>query len=135
MRTSRPKPDDRYLSKREQQIMELFHQRDRLTAAEITELLPGNPAKATNSTVRTLLRILEKKKKLRHVEERGRFVYMPVGSRQAWARSALRGVAKSFFRGSIADVVVALVDDGGRLSDEELARLQAAIDRARAARR
>ena len=121
-----------YLSKREQQIMELLHQHGRLTAAEITERLPGE---ATNSTVRTLLRILEKKKKLRHVEEQGRFVYTPVGTRRAWARSALRGVAQTFFGGSIADVAVALMEEGGRMTDEDLKKLQAAIDKAKAARR
>ncbi|HWA83459.1 MAG TPA: BlaI/MecI/CopY family transcriptional regulator, partial [Fimbriimonadaceae bacterium] len=59
-------PAGSYLSKREQQIMELVYQRERLTAAEAMELLPGSPS---NSTVRTFLRILEEKGKLRHVEE------------------------------------------------------------------
>src|SRR5689334_17271957 len=107
-----------YLSKREQQIMELLYQRDRLTAAEITELLPGD---ASNSTVRTLLRILEQKGKVRHVLEAGRYVYSPVGSQHALGRAALLNIARTFFQGSISDVVVALLsEDGGHLSEEEL---------------
>src|SRR5262245_16355977 len=128
----KPKPEERYLSKRGQQIMELLHQHQKLTAAHVPDLLPGE---ASNSTVRTLLRILEEKGKLRHVEEEGRFVYTAVGSRQAWARTALRRVAETFYGGSIADVAVALVEDGGRMTDEEWARLQEAIDRARPGRR
>lgn len=120
---------DSYLSKREQQIMELVYQRERLTATEATELLPGKPS---NSTVRTLLRILEEKGSLRHVEEDGKYVYFPVHPRQAAARTALQGVVKTFFKGSVSDVVAALLSEkSGGLSDEELGRLQEMIDKAR----
>ena len=128
----KPPSEDRYLSKREQQIMELLHRHQRLTANQVTDLLPGQ---ASNSTVRTLLRILEDKGRVRHADEGGRFVYTAVGSRQTWARAALRRVAETFYGGSIADVAVALVEDGGRMTDEEWARLQQAIDKTRSGRR
>jgi BlaI family penicillinase repressor len=122
-------PAGSYLSKREQQIMELVYQRERLTATEATELLPGSPS---NSTVRTLLRILEEKGRLRHVEEDGKYVYLPVRPRQAAARTALQGVVETFFKGSVSDVVAALLtDEAGKISDEELVRLQEMIDKAR----
>ena len=47
-----------YLSKREQQIMELLYQGEPATANGLMALLPGEPS---NSTVRTLLKILEEK--------------------------------------------------------------------------
>lgn len=125
-RTPQPKT---YLSRREQQIMELVYQRERVTAAEVTELLPGE---ASNSTVRTMLRLLEEKGKLRHIEKGGKYIYLPVEPRQASGRSALLRVAETFFRGSIGDVVVTLLsEDGYKLSDEELDRLQEAIEKAR----
>lgn len=122
-------PAGSYLSKREQQIMELVYQRERLTAAEAMELLPGEPS---NSTVRTLLRILEEKGSLRHVEEDGKYVYLPVRPRQAAARTALNGVVETFFKGSVSDVVAALLsEESGKLSTDELARLQQMIDKAK----
>jgi predicted transcriptional regulator len=122
-------PAGSYLSKREQQIMELVYQREQLTAVEATELLPGQPS---NSTVRTLLRILEEKGQLRHVEEEGKYVYRPVHPKQAAARSALEGVVQTFFKGSVSDVVATLLsEESGKLSDDELSRLQSMIDKAR----
>ncbi|AIE84803.1 BlaI/MecI/CopY family transcriptional regulator [Fimbriimonas ginsengisoli] len=118
-----------YLSKREQQIMELVYQREHLTAGEASELLPGAPS---NSTVRTLLRILEEKGHLRHIEKDGRYTYVPVRPRQSAARSALDGVIKTFFRGSVGDVVATLLtEEGSKLSLDELDRLQSMIQEAR----
>ncbi|MGV3617264.1 MAG: BlaI/MecI/CopY family transcriptional regulator [Fimbriimonas sp.] len=118
-----------YLSKREQQIMELVYQREHLTAAEAEALLPGAPA---NSTVRTLLRILEEKGHLRHEEREGKYTYFPIRPRQSAARQALDGVVRTFFRGSVSDVVATLLtDESGKLSADDLDRLQGMIDRAR----
>jgi BlaI family penicillinase repressor len=118
-----------YLSKREQQIMELVYQRERLTAAEASELLPGAPS---NSTVRTLLRILEDKGQITHREEDGKYVYYPVQARQSVARQALGGIVNTFFRGSVSDVVATLLsEEGDKMSSEELDRLQRLIDQAR----
>jgi BlaI family transcriptional regulator, penicillinase repressor len=118
-----------YLSKREQQIMELVYQREQLSAAEAVELLPGAPS---NSTVRTLLRILEEKGHLSHEAREGKYVYLPVRPRQSAARQALDGVIHTFFRGSVSDVVATLLtDESGKLSADELDQLQKMIDRAR----
>lgn len=118
-----------YLSKREQQIMELVYQREQLTANEAAELLPGSPS---NSTVRTLLRILEEKGHLRHSEVQGKYVYSAAEARQAAAKNALGGIIKTFFRGSVSDVVATLLsEESGHMSPEELDRLQKLIDRAR----
>lgn len=118
-----------YLSKREQQIMELAYQRERVTANELATLLPGSPS---NSTVRTILRILEEKGELRHLEEDGKYVYLPAKPRQAAAKSALRGLVDTFFRGSVSDVVATLLtEESDKLSGEELDRLETMIQRAR----
>ena len=109
--------------------MDLVYQRGKLTTAEATELLSGAPS---NSTVRTLLRILEEKGQLNHKEEEGRYVYVPVVPRKSAARQALNGVVRTFFSGSVGDVVETLLsDDLSKLSDSELDRLQVLIDEAR----
>ena len=119
----------KYLSKREQEIMDLVYQRGRLTTNEATEMLSGAPS---NSTVRTLLRILEEKGQLTHGEEDGRYFYFPLVSRQSAATTALKGVLGTFFRGSVSDVVATLLStEATSISDEELDRLQNLIDFAR----
>ncbi|RYG29439.1 BlaI/MecI/CopY family transcriptional regulator [bacterium] len=120
-----------YLSKREQQIMEIAFSRDGVTANELCAAMPGNPS---NATVRTLLRILEEKGQLTHREESGRFVYSPAQSRQSAARQALDKLVDTFFRGSVGDVVATLIrDDRSKLSDEEIERLQSLIEEAKRA--
>ncbi len=118
-----------YLSKREQQIMDLAYEHGRLTTALLTEKLPGSPA---GSTVRTLLKILEEKGQLKKVEEEGRNVYLPVRPMKSAAKLALSKVVQTFFKGSVSDVVVALLSDSeAQLSSEEVLRLQSLIEQAR----
>jgi predicted transcriptional regulator len=118
-----------YLSKREQEIMDLAYRLGRLTTGEATERLSGSPS---NSTVRTLLRILEEKGQLSHEEVDGRYVYYPAVPRTSAARQALQGVIRTFFSGSVGDVVAALLsDEGTKMSEQELDRLQRMIDEAR----
>jgi BlaI family penicillinase repressor len=117
------------LSRRERQIMDILFRRGRATAAEVMADLDGEP---TYSTVRTQLRVLERKGYARHHEEGLRYVYEPAVPRRAARRSALRHVVDTFFGGSTEQVVAALLGgDGARLSDEELARLEQLIARAR----
>jgi len=109
--------------------MDLAYRHGRLTTSEATDLLSGSPS---NSTVRTLLRILEEKGQLRHTEEEGKYVYVPVVPRKSAASQALRGVIRNFFSGSVGDVVATLISESGAaMSDEELDRLQRLIDEAR----
>jgi predicted transcriptional regulator len=115
----------RYLSKREQQIMELIYERDAVTANEVTDALPGSPA---NATVRKLLRILEEKGEISHTLEEGRFVYRSCTPQETAGRSALGQVVRTFFKGSVRDVVATLLDPSqADLSDEELEELKALI--------
>ena len=118
-----------YHSKREQQIMDLAYEHGRLTTALLMEKLPGSPAA---STVRTLLKILETKGHLRHVEKDGKYIYLPVRPAHSAAKQALGRVVQTFFKGSVSDVVAALLDDEiADLTDEDIDRLQDLIDRAR----
>jgi predicted transcriptional regulator len=122
------KPSD-YLSRREQQMMEILYRQERATAADVMGALPDSPS---NSAVRTHLRILEAKGLVRHVEEAGRYVYMPVRPRQSAARTALAQLLQTFFDGSVEQVMATLLSvKAAELSPEELDRLRDLIEQAR----
>ena len=117
------------LSRRERQIMDILYRSGRATAAEVQAGLPDAPG---YSAVRALLRILEEKGHVRHAADGPRYVYSPVVTRERAKRSALEHVLNTFFDGSAAQVVAALVELSPRDLDEaELARLRRLIDDAR----
>ena len=121
------------LTKRERQIMDQLYRHGRATATEIREGLSGA---RSDSTVRTQLRVLEDKGHVRHEEHGLRFVYLPTVPRHAARRSALKHLVETFFDGSHANVVTALLgNDVARLSDEELDRIAGLIASARKASR
>ena len=109
--------------------MDALYRLGRATAGEIRNQLPGGPS---DSTVRTQLRVLEEKGHVRHEEHGLRYVYFPVVSRHAARRSALKHLVDTFFDGSPASAVTALLGpDGGNLSEEELDRIAGLIAAAR----
>ena len=117
------------LSRRERQIMDVLYQKGRATAAEVLENIPDPPS---YSAVRALLRILEQKGHVRHEESEGKYVFMPIVSRDKAKRSAIRHVVQTFFDGSPHDAVAALIDASStKLSNSELDRLQELIEKAR----
>lgn len=117
------------LTRRERQIMDILYRRGRATAAEVMAELPGEP---NYSTVRTQLRVLEDKGHVRHEEEGGRYVYAPAVPRHAARKSALKHLVETFFDGSAEQVVAAVLGgEASRLSDEELDRVSALIEKAR----
>jgi len=122
------KPGD-YLSRREQQMMEILYRLERATAADVIRALPDAPS---NSAVRTHLRILEAKGLVWHIEEAGRYVYMPVRPRPSAARSALTELLHTFFDDSVEKVMATLLSvKAAELSPEELDRLRDLIEQAK----
>jgi predicted transcriptional regulator len=117
------------LSRRERQILDVLYRTGRATASQVQEALPNAPS---YSAVRTLLRILEDKGHVRHEQDGARYLYSPTIERDVAKRSALRHMLNTFFDGSAAQAIAALLDeDARRLSDEDRARLRGMIDRAR----
>jgi predicted transcriptional regulator len=113
------------LTKRERQIMDVLYRLGRATAAEIMEQLDGAPG---YSTVRTQLRVLERKGHVRHEEVGLRYLYAPTVPRHSARRSALKHLVDTFFDGSTAKAVAALLGgEGSRVSDDELARIEALV--------
>lgn len=117
------------LSRRERQIMDVIYARGSATAAEVEAALPDAP---TYSTVRALLRILEEKGHLKHTMDGPRYVFAPVVPRNSARESALRGVVRTFFDGSPAGAVAALLDmSGDKLTPQDLDEISALLKRAR----
>ena len=117
------------LTRRERQIMDALYRLGKATAGEILEALPGAPS---YSTVRTQLRTLETKGHVRHEEHGLRYVYMPTVPRHSARKWALKHLVDTFFDGSNAKVVAALLGgEGSRLSDEDLARIADLVHSAR----
>jgi predicted transcriptional regulator len=127
---SKADPD---LSRRERQIMDVLFARGRATGQEIQEGLPDKP---NYSSVRTILRVLERKGYVRHVEEKLRYVYEPTVAREIAGRSALQRMIRTFFDGSAKEAAAALLDPAAfHLTEEELKDLGRLVDRAKKERR
>jgi len=117
------------LSRRERQIIDILYAQGRATAAEVQSLLPDPPS---YSAVRAMLRILEEKGHVHHEQDGPRYVYLPTVARDNAKRSAMRHVLQTFFDGSTAQAISALLDDSSaKLSDAELDRLARMIELAR----
>ena len=117
------------LTRRERHIMDILFRLGRATAEDVMQQLSGSPS---YSTVRTQLRVLERKGHVRHEEQGRRYVYTAVIPRHAARKSALRHVVDTFFGGSVEKVVAALLGgDAARLSPDELNRILHVIEKAR----
>ena len=129
----RKNPADPDLSRRERQIMDVLFARGRATGQEIQERLLDKP---NYSSVRTILRVLERKGYVRHVEEGLRYVYEPTVAREAASRSALQRIIRTFFDGSAKEAVAALLDPAAfHLTEKELSELAKIIDQAKKERK
>jgi predicted transcriptional regulator len=118
-----------FLTKRERQIMDRLYRLGRATASEVLEGLPGAPS---YSTVRTQLRVLETKGHVRHEEQGLRYVYVPTVPRHSARKSALKHLVDTFYEGSTAKVVAALLGgEASRVTDEELDHMVELINSAR----
>jgi predicted transcriptional regulator len=79
-----------------------------------------------------MLRILEEKGHIRHETEGLRYVYTPSIARDQAKRSALRHLLHTFFDGSAAQVMAALIQISPQgLDERELGRLRQLIKEAR----
>src|SRR3954468_9064795 len=115
------------LGKRERQIMDAVYRLGRATVAEVRAELIDQPS---YSAVRGMMRFLEDKGQLRHVQEGVRYVYLPTVAPAKARRSALQKLVHTFFGGSTQEAVAALIEDS-RLEEGDLARLQSLIEKAR----
>ncbi len=108
------------LTEREAQIMDVVWRLGEATAEQVREALPGGPH---DSTVRTLLRVMEAKSYLTHEAKGKAYVYRAAVGRQKAQRLALKTVLTRFFAGSAEDLVLRLIEDE-HLSSDQLEELR-----------
>ena len=117
------------LSRRERQIMDILSQRGRATANDVRDAMDDAPG---YSAVRAMLRVLEEKGHVKHVEEGLKYVFLPTVAREKAKRSAVKHVLDTFFAGSPEQIVAALLDvESTRLTREELDRMSELIEKAK----
>lgn len=121
--------DHVHLTRRERQIMDVLYERGEASVGEVRRALPNAPS---YSAVRALMRKLLDKGHASYREEGTRYVYRPVLARNRARRSALQRVVNTFFDGSAADAVVGLLGNERDLTDQELERIQATLEKLKA---
>lgn len=120
---------DQQLSKRERQIMDALFEAGELSAQDIKSAIPDAPS---YSAVRALLAKLVEKDVIQFRDESGRYIYFPVVKQEVARTSALEKMVKTFFGGSATAAVNALLGmQNNKLTAEEIAELQAAIEKAK----
>ena len=117
------------LSRRERQIMDFLYQRERASVAEVMDGIADPPS---YSAVRAMLRTLEEKGHVTHIEDGRAYIYQPTVRKDTARQGALSHLLKTFFDGSTEKAVAALLDlKGPRLSKAELDRVAELVALAR----
>ncbi len=121
--------NDKSLSRRERQIMDIVYELKEVSAIQVLERLPSPPS---YSAVRALLRVLEQKGHLAHRQDGPRYLYAPCLPKDKARKTALSHLMRTFFDGSTENVVAALLDiSEDNLSEEDYRRLTELIEKAR----
>ncbi len=117
------------LGRREREILEIVFRLEEASVGDVIEQMAAPPA---YDSVRTMLRLLERKGYVKHRVDGTKYVYRATQPKTSASRSALSHLMATFFGGSVADTFAAALDlKSDDLSEEELERLQELIDKAR----
>ena len=122
-------PQDAQLSRRERQIMDALFEAGEMSAQDVRDAIPDAPS---YSAVRALLAKLVEKKVVDFREDGPRYIYFPMVAQEEARTSAMQKLLKTFFGGSTTAAVSALLGmSQEKLSQDEIAQLQDAIERAK----
>jgi len=109
--------------------MDVLYSAGSASAGEVHRRIPSPPS---YSAVRATLSVLEQKGLIAHEHDGKRYIYRPTLNRNKARRSAVDHLLHTFFDGSAAGAVVALLETPGvDLTPEDLDRMAALIERAR----
>jgi len=123
------KKSDLQLGRRERQIVELVYELGEASVSDVLKKLPDPP---TYSTVRAMLGHLVKKRMLKFRQDGKRYLYRPAVPKEQASRSAIKNLLSTFFSGSPADAVAALLDvSSEQLTSEDISRMKKLIDEAK----
>jgi len=108
------------LTEREAEIMDVVWRLGEATADQVRDGLSKPPH---DSTIRTLLRVLESKGYVRHEAAGKAYLYRAIVDRRKVQRLALGNLLARFFGGSAEDLVLRLIEDE-RITPEQLDELR-----------
>ena len=120
------RPTTPTLTDAELRLMAVLWERGASTAADVAGALPAR-SKVSDSTVRTILRILEEKGYVRHRKEGRAFVYEPAVGRQEVRKSVVRYLVERFFNHS-PELLVLNVLEHETVSGDEMKRIKRLLD-------
>ncbi len=112
------------LTDREAEFMQILWRHGSSTVAEVRDLLADQPA---YTTVLTILRNLEAKAYVGHIEEGRAHRYQALVDSDVARSSALRALAQKLFDGSAELLLTHLVSDK-RLSSAQMRRIRQLLD-------
>jgi BlaI family transcriptional regulator, penicillinase repressor len=115
------------LTAAELRIMEVLWDRDAATVQQVLDSLPSKPPLAYNSVL-TTIRILEKKRYLKHMKEGRAHVYVALVGRKEATRSEIGHLVSRLFGNSEEQLVLNILEDRG-LEPGELKRLRGMLER------
>lgn len=109
--------------------MDILFSLGQASGQEIQDRLADSPS---YSTVRTILRVLERKGFVTHTEKDLKYVYKPSVPRDKARKSAVARLVNTFFQGSASEAVAAFLDPKTyRMSRSELDEISAMIEKAK----
>lgn len=123
------KKDTSQLGRREREILDIVFRLEEASVADVVQQMAKPPA---YDSVRTMLRLLERKGFVKHRADGTKYVYRATLSKSSASRSALSHLMATFFENSVADITAAALNlKSDDLREAELEKLQALIDQAR----
>lgn len=126
-----PRPSSEMLTQRESQIMDVLWNLGSATAEQIRAALADEPH---DSTVRTLLRVLEAKGYVAHQSQGKSYIYRPAMPRAKVQLTAVRSFLGRLFGGSPEALVLRLLEDE-QISPEQLEEIRKTVVQARKRRK
>src|SRR5471030_3033669 len=121
--------DEIRMGKVQHRIMQFLWERGEATAREISDYVTATEA-ISHSTVQTLLRKLEKKNAVSHVERERVFYFSPTADRADVTSSTTREFLNRVFQGSATSLVSHILEHE-KVSQDELQQLHKMIEQYR----
>ena len=116
------------LGKREREILEAVLKLGEVSVNDVLVELRDPPS---YSTVRAILGQLVRKGNLSFRDDRGRYLYKALTTKESAQKSALKDLVSTIFYGKASDVIVTLLDlAGNTLTPEEIDRIKTKISSA-----
>lgn len=120
---------DKQLSRRERQIMDILYEVKECSAHDIRDRMPDPPS---YSTIRALLAKMLEKGHIANRQDGARYIYFPTQELGVVRKSALQRLVKTFFGGSAISAVTALIGmQPDKLDEAEIVKLEKLIEEAR----